>query len=184
MRPFVLSLILAFSIIVAACGDDADPVIAGDSDPTTPAVDDGDQPGDDGDAADPTTPPDQDLPLGAGPYPIAELTIDYSHQSNGIAYSYDIVCLGDTATLIGTVEGVTDQRACAALADPAVQERLIAGAPADQVCTEQYGGDDTAVITGRIDDQPVDTTVDRANGCGIDDWDRLLPAILPPPMGV
>ncbi len=30
----------------------------------------------------------------------------------------------------------------------------------------------------------VNTTVDHSNGCGIDDWDRLLVEILPPATGV
>ena len=65
------------------------------------------------------------------------------------------------------------------LNDEAVRTRLIEGAPTDQVCTEQYGGPDEARFVGRIDDNDVDTTVDRTNGCGISDWDSLLAALLP-----
>ena len=51
------------------------------------------------------------------------------------------------------------------------------------MCTEIYGGPDVATITGDIDGAPVDTTVDRANGCGIDDWDTVLAGLLPPAVG-
>ena len=57
------------------------------------------------------------------------------------------------------------------------------GLPTDLICTEQYGGDDHVVITGRIDDADVDTTAGRQNGCAIDDWDRTLANIVPAPIG-
>ena len=65
-----------------------------------------------------------------------------------------------------------------------MQTRLVQGPPPDQVCTEIYGGPDVARVTGTIDDQPVDATIDRTNGCGIGDWDDLLGSILPNPIGV
>lgn len=173
-----VAFVFVIALVAASCGDDTEPVSAGDPDPTSVADDDNGV----GDVDQPA-PGDDDAPLGAGPYPIADLTIDYSHAGQGVSYSYQIVCLGDTATLIGDAPGVADQSACLALADAAVQQRLIDGPPADQVCTEQYGGDDVARITGRIDDVAVDTTVDRANGCGIADWDQLLAGILPNPLG-
>lgn len=47
-----------------------------------------------------------------------------------------------------------------------------------------YGGPDVALVTGTLDEQPVDATADRTNGCGISDWDDLLGAVLPNPIGV
>ncbi|MEQ8840230.1 MAG: hypothetical protein RIB98_04560 [Acidimicrobiales bacterium] len=168
-----LSLLLVASL-ASSCGDDGNPVDAGDDPSGT-----GDVPSDDGD-----DPPTDEGPLGAGPYPIADLTIEYEHASAGVTSTYRITCLGDTATVDGDDVGVTDQAACTALAESAVQARLIDGVPTDRLCTENYGGDDTATITGRIDDVAVDTTVDRANGCGIDEWDNLLSDLLPAPIGV
>lgn len=184
----VLTLLL---LIAAACGsDEADPVSAGGGeDGSELPVNDGDEPvSSDGPVNEPgdTDPPVDDEPLpvgplGAGPYPIADLTVTYEHPDVG-KVEYQIVCLGDTATLLGDIDGVRDQTACAALADPAVQTRLIDGAPTDVACTEIYGGPETARIVGTIGDKAVDTTVDRANGCGIDDWDRLLADLLPEPL--
>lgn len=148
--------LLVLALFAVACGDDVDTDAGapGDTDP------------------DPTTAPTTDL------------TIDHTHATEGVADSYRITCTDDTASVTGDEVGVDGQAACDALAEPAVRERLIQGAPTDRACTEIYGGDDTAVITGRIDGTAVDTTVDRTNGCGIDEWDRLLAAVLPTPIGV
>lgn len=62
-----------------------------------------------------------------------------------------------------------------------VETFLVDGPPPDRACTQVYGGPDTARITGRVDDRPVDLVVDRADGCGIEAWDTVLGAVLPPP---
>jgi hypothetical protein len=161
----LLLLVLATAIAAVACGDDDDTVTTDD-----PAVDDGGDPAGD------------DI-VGGGPYPVADLTITYDHPDEGVSFTYRITCLGDTATVDGDAE-IDERNACLALAEPAVQTRLLEGPPADQVCTEIYGGPDVARVTGTIDDQPVDATIDRTNGCGISDWDDLLGAVLPDPIGV
>lgn len=123
-----------------------------------------------------------DAPIG-GPYPIADLSFVVEHPDRD-TIEYRLSCLGDTATVIPEEVDVDEQGACLALADPDVMSRLVEGPPADQVCTEEYGGPDVAMITGTIEGQPVDTTVDRTDGCGIADWDDLLADLLPPAVGV
>lgn len=175
-RVLLLALaLLTAAVLAAGCGDDDETVSTGD-----PAVDDGTAT--DGEPAD-GEPADGDEPLGGGPYPIADLNIAYEHPDEGVSFTYRITCLGDTATITGDVE-IDERDACLALAEPEVQTRLVDGPPADQVCTEQYGGPDVAVITGTLDEQSVDTTVDRTDGCGISTWDDLLGAVLPNPIGV
>ncbi len=44
---------------------------------------------------------------------------------------------------------------------------------AARLCTEAYGGPQRARITGTIGHRRVDVTIDRSDGCGIDDWNRL-----------
>ncbi|HJV98177.1 MAG TPA: serine protease inhibitor, partial [Arthrobacter sp.] len=39
-----------------------------------------------------------------------------------------------------------------------------------QVCTEQYGGPQTATVTGIVDDTPVEASFARTNGCEIGVW--------------
>ncbi len=94
--------------------------------------------------------------------------------------TYTLRCSGDDATLTGDVP-LDEFLACERVNSPAVKERLISGRPEAQECPEIYGSADEATVTGTIDDQPVDTTFDRANGCGIDEWDILMSGVLPLP---
>ncbi|MFI8824123.1 SSI family serine proteinase inhibitor [Streptomyces sp. NPDC053431] len=49
--------------------------------------------------------------------------------------------------------------------------------PADQMCTEQYGGPATAHITGHWKGRGVDARFSRANGCEIGRWENLRPVL-------
>jgi hypothetical protein len=114
----------------------------------------------------------------------AELEIRYEHTSAGVDETYTIICTDSSSEVSGDAVEVDADAACDALREPAVVERLTQGPPQDQVCTEIYGGDDTAAIEGTIGDQPVETMADRTNGCSIETWDGLLAPILPPAIGV
>ncbi len=127
--------------------------------------------------------PADDGPPGAGPYPVADLTVLSTNVEAGVDRSYRVTCQGDTASISGDSEGVSAEAACLALADPAVALRLIHGPPDDQVCSEQYGGADEAQIGGTLGADMVTATIDRTNGCGINDWDVLLRDLLPEPVG-
>ena len=130
-----------------------------------------------GDGADPLP----DLPT-AGPYPFADLTITVEHP-DADTVEYRISCEGDTADVIGN-DAISGVAACARLAEPMVQTRLITPpAPEDRVCTEIYGGPDVARLVGTLNEVAVDTTIDRTNGCGISDWDNLLAEVFPPAIG-
>ncbi len=123
------------------------------------------------------------LPPAAGADVIANLDITVTPPSRD-PITYTIACLGDTFTITPQVEGLDAVTACIRLSETEVIDRLVSGAPQDQICTEIYGGEDVATITGTIDDLTVDTAVDRTNGCGINDWDMLLAGILPRAVGV
>ena len=152
------AVLLFFALVAAACGSSAVSG-SGGTDSTIP-----------------------DGPLGAGPYAVATLDITVTHPEAG-NLSYTITCLGDTATLLGDVP-ISAEQACTALAAADVRTRLVNGTPADRICTEIYGGPDVATIVGTHDGDPANITVDRSNGCGIDDWERLLAGILPPAIGI
>jgi hypothetical protein len=52
--------------------------------------------------------------------------------------------------------------------------------PKDTACTEIYGGQQTAVVTGTYRGRALRATFSRTNGCEIGRWNRhafLLPAI-------
>jgi hypothetical protein len=62
-------------------------------------------------------------------------------------------------------------------------ENPFAPVPDDAVCTEIYGGPQTARVTGAWAGEPVDLELSRVDGCRITQWDALGP-LLPGPVGV
>lgn len=46
-----------------------------------------------------------------------------------------------------------------------------------RACTLQYGGPERAHVTGTLDGRKVDVSVDRADGCGIADYEALFAAL-------
>ncbi|MDW3219985.1 MAG: hypothetical protein R8F63_15330 [Acidimicrobiales bacterium] len=181
MKKFLIVMTVVMAVVAAACSDDADTSVGSDE-PTDdgtvvdgPTSDDDDGTSDDGtvDPSDgePTDGPGDDVPLGAGPYPIADLTITYQLAEDDDPVAYQLACLGDTATVMGEGAPTTADRMCLALHDDAVRDRVVHGPPTDVACTEQYGGPQIATIVGTLDGEEIDTSFDRANGCGIGDWD-------------
>jgi hypothetical protein len=57
--------------------------------------------------------------------------------------------------------------------------KLFAPVPADAVCTEIYGGPQSARVVGRVNGRKVWARFNRSNGCQIERWDRLAPWLLP-----
>jgi hypothetical protein len=68
-------------------------------------------------------------------------------------------------------------RACSRLA--AGGTRLFAPVPRNVVCTEIYGGPQTARVVGRVDGRRVSAAFNRVNGCEIARWNRISPWLLP-----
>src|SRR4051812_13215820 len=50
--------------------------------------------------------------------------------------------------------------------------------PADEACTEIYGGPETATVTGTFRGEPVDAAFSRSNGCQISRWDAYRPLLV------
>ena len=63
------------------------------------------------------------------------------------------------------------EAACQALTDHGAT--ALPAVPKDQMCTQQYGGPETATISGTWQGQPVNSTLSRKNGCEISRWDAL-----------
>lgn len=84
-----------------------------------------------------------------------------------------------TLTCVGFVEGShpAAQAACDHLAG---LERPFEPLPEDVVCSQQYGGPETAHVLGRWAGEPVDLQLSRVDGCRLAQWDALVP-LLPPP---
>jgi len=62
--------------------------------------------------------------------------------------------------------------ACAALGQAAAALQPV---PKHQLCTQIYGGPQTATVQGRWRGEPVDASFSRTNGCEIARWDALAP---------
>jgi hypothetical protein len=50
---------------------------------------------------------------------------------------------------------------------------VLAPLPTDVICTQIYGGPQTARVRGRFDGRPVDARFGRSNGCEIHRWDSV-----------
>ncbi len=68
-------------------------------------------------------------------------------------------------------------QACASLASRG--ESALAPVKRDQMCTQIFGGEQTATISGTWRGEPVTAMLSRANGCEIERWDSLK-GLLPP----
>ncbi|MFD6528500.1 SSI family serine proteinase inhibitor [Streptomyces sp. NPDC060184] len=95
--------------------------------------------------------------------------------------SYELTCAPAADTRSGTRAGGDHpdaQAACDRLAEAeGAGEDLFRPVDKDAMCTQMYGGPATARITGTWRGRPVDTTVNRRNGCEIARWNALRPLL-------
>ncbi len=104
-----------------------------------------------------------------------DLQVEFDRGDGTEPESWTLTCVGNASGSHPEAEA-----ACAHLAgmgDP------FAPLPPDSVCTEQYGGPQTAHVTGRWKGQPVDLELSRVDGCHISQWDSLVP-LVPAEVGV
>jgi hypothetical protein len=81
-----------------------------------------------------------------------------------------------TLTCVGFVEG-THPRAEQACAHLRSVDQPFAPVPEDALCTQQYGGPETARVTGLWGGEPVDLALSRTDGCRIAQWEALGPLL-------
>ncbi|MCZ2837500.1 SSI family serine proteinase inhibitor [Modestobacter sp. VKM Ac-2985] len=154
MRRAVLLSLAVPLMLLAACGtaDDAGQAVGSS---TTPAT-----------SSDPATTTPGDA--------IGDLVVEYDPGEGAPVERHTLTCAG-------TVEGdLPDaEAACEHLGE---LEEPFAPVPDDAICTQQYGGPQTAHVTGVWRGEPVDLQLSRTDGCRIAQWDRLGP-LLPGPAG-
>jgi hypothetical protein len=107
--------------------------------------------------------------------PANDLTVEQDLGDGSPPQRWTLVCAGTA-----TGDHPAAEQACAHLAE---LDDPFAPLPEDRVCTEQYGGPQTARVTGVWAGEQVDLQVSRTNGCYIAQWDSLGP-LLPGPVGV
>ncbi|TFV65635.1 UNVERIFIED_ORG: subtilase-type protease inhibitor [Bacillus sp. AZ43] len=110
-----------------------------------------------------------DEPAPSGDYAL-RLTVDRGDGS--AAEEWTLSCLGEVA-------GSHPDAGAACTHLSGIEDPF---APVEGVCTEQYGGPQTAHVTGRWAGQPVDLQLSRTDGCQIARWDAMGP-LLPIPVG-
>jgi hypothetical protein len=103
------------------------------------------------------------------------LVVDISDGTSAPPRHGSITCQG--AAAIGTgflLDPTVASAACAVLeADASVQRRLTDGPAKGLACTQQYGGPETATITGTLLGKSVKADLHRKDGCGVADWNAL-----------
>jgi hypothetical protein len=97
-----------------------------------------------------------------------------ANDGKGHRSSARLSCRGDAATGSGYVRAhpVSACRTARRIA------AFLAARPPARMCTQVYGGPQTARIRGTIGSRKIDRSFDRRDGCGISDWSRaglLLP---------
>ena len=97
------------------------------------------------------------------------LLISVSETGNEQSTSYQLHCAGSTPEDTSTLPNAL--KACEFLSKNS--EALEQEIPPDQMCTEIYGGPETAEIKGNIGRKSIDTSLNRSNGCAIKRWDDL-----------
>ena len=70
-----------------------------------------------------------------------------------------------------TCDGAGGSPACAAVAD--LEPADFEPTPDDVACTPQFGGPETAQVTGTLNGEPIDATFSRSDGCEITRWDQV-----------
>lgn len=165
------TLIAAVALLAGCAGDPGDttgpgaePTAPGTGQPIEPSVppgEPGEDDGDDGGGAGPVEPGD----AGDG----TRLTIEVDATGEGTTTTWTLGC--------DPVDGdhPDAEAACAALAESGAG--AFAPVPADQMCTQIYGGPQVAEVTGTVDGTAVAATFSRENGCEIARWDALEPVL-------
>ena len=113
----------------------------------------------------------------------SQTALDVAIDDGQTQTSFRLVC-DDAPRFEGDAGDRDPKAACDAVA--AAKDRLVELSDPNrepEMCTEQYGGPETATITGTVEGEQVQAQVDRANGCGISTWDSLQP-LLGAPTGV
>ncbi|MBT0771160.1 hypothetical protein KIH74_19625 [Kineosporia sp. J2-2] len=87
---------------------------------------------------------------------------------------------GDTTTWTLTCDPVGGDHpdadaACATLDKSG--DQAVPAASTDQMCTQIFGGEQTATITGTWKGKAIDASFSRENGCEIARWDLLTPLL-------
>lgn len=123
-----------------------------------------------------TPPPSATTP--AGPPGEIDLKVVYDDGTGGAPVTGELVCRDGDARASGALyAGRAAAPLCAKVRELA---KLLTTQPdEDQMCTQIYGGPQTARVTGMIDGKRVDRRFKRNNGCEIADFTEAAELLQP-----
>ncbi|MGF1664448.1 MAG: SSI family serine proteinase inhibitor [Kineosporiaceae bacterium] len=111
----------------------------------------------------------------ADPAPVVDLTVDYDPGDGSAVETYRLACDDAGLPVDPAASGHPEARAaCDGLTGPEAgtgdTDDPFARVPDDAVCTMQYGGPQTATVTGTYRGEPVDAVFTLEDGCEIARW--------------
>lgn len=115
--------------------------------------------------------------LSPAPAPTSRLVVEQDPGDGSPAQRWTLVCAPGGGASGDHPDG---EAACEHLL---AADEPFAPLPDDRICTEIYGGPQTARVTGTWRGEQVDLRLSREDGCAISQWDALGP-LLPGPVGV
>lgn len=122
---------------------------------------------------------DDGEPASTGPPPPDGVVLDIRFDDGeGNTRRATLRCADGRTDATGYLEDGDPARLCRSAL--ALESLLTRDPPARQVCTEIFGGPQTARVTGTLAGTEVDRRFSRHNGCRIAEWDRLQAAGLLP----
>ncbi|GAB3519466.1 serine protease inhibitor [Arthrobacter monumenti] len=105
-----------------------------------------------------------------------ELRITVIPEPGATPQEYLLQCDGTTP---GSASNVPDPKEACVLMEESARALFFTKPDPTLQCTQQYGGPQTAVVLGTIDNRPVEAEFARTNGCEIDRWEAMEPVLGP-----
>jgi LysM repeat protein len=114
----------------------------------------------------------------AAPATAADATVRLAVETSTGSVTTVLVPSAATLDCDQDVRGTGFLRKVAAPACAAVRTGAVTAVATEhrraRICSEGYGGPQRATISGTVGRRRVDVTIDRTDGCGVDDWNRLV----------
>lgn len=103
-----------------------------------------------------------------------ELHVTVTPESGAAPQEYILQCDGTTPSDASNVP--KPEEACA-LVEESAQALFFTKPDPTLQCTQQYGGPQTATVTGSVNGRPVEATFARTDGCEISRWNAMEPIL-------
>ena len=166
-RPVVLAVLAL--VALGACGRGGSETVASDPTSSGPSSSSSPTGGPGGESASPSAPPSASAPAPVGDDSLTVVVSD----GGGATRTWTLTCTPD-----GTPGGdhPDPAGACAALT---AMSAPFAPVRKDMMCTQVYGGPETATVQGRWRGQDVSAAFKRTDGCEIARWNRHAALLQP-----